>query len=120
MVIPLFDVIGVFFKTRRYLAYLIVFVATTFLGLFVSWMMVNYPGTSLETVLVNLFTYVGSTGAIYFALGSLFTGLGADRLWITRRGRGRVTEMKGLSWMAVSFAIAVGLGSHASSPERRS
>ncbi|MFW9956546.1 MAG: hypothetical protein ACFFCT_00625 [Candidatus Odinarchaeota archaeon] len=107
MAIPLFDGIRVFFKTRRYLAYLIVFVTTTFLGLFVSWMMYTFPGTAIEEVLVYFFTYVGSAGAIYFALGALFTGLGADRLWITRRGRGRVTEMKGLSWMVVSFAIAV-------------
>jgi hypothetical protein len=105
--IPLFDGIGVFFRTRRYLAYLIVFVATTFLGLFVSWLMTTYPGTGIEGVLVYFFTYVGSAGTIYFALGSLLTGLGIDRLWITRRGRGRVTEMKGLAWMVVSFAIAV-------------
>ncbi|MFW9793660.1 MAG: hypothetical protein ACFFEE_05130 [Candidatus Thorarchaeota archaeon] len=107
MGIPLFDGIGVFFRTRRYLAYLIVFVATTFLGLFVSWLMYTYPGTGIEEVLVYFFTYVGSAGTIYFALGSLFTGLGVDGLWITRRGRGRVTEMKGLAWMAISFAIAV-------------
>ncbi|PNX52777.1 MAG: hypothetical protein BV458_07845 [Thermoplasmata archaeon M9B2D] len=107
MRIPLFSGIGVFFKTRRYLAYLILFVATTFLGLFVSWAMYTYPGTDLENILVYLFTYIGSAGTIYFALGALFTGLKADRLWITRRGRGRVTEMKGLSWIAVSFAIAV-------------
>ncbi len=99
--------LGVFFKTRRYLAYLIVFVATTFLGLLVSWMMYTNPGSDIEEILVYFFTYVGSAGTIYFALGALFTGLGADRLWITRRGRGRVTEMKGLSWMVVSFAIAV-------------
>jgi hypothetical protein len=105
--IPLFSGIGVFFKTRRYLAYLILFVITTFLGLFVSWAMYTYPGTDLENLLVYLFTYIGSAGTIYFALGALFTGLKADRLWITRRGRGRVTEMKGLSWIAVSFAIAV-------------
>jgi hypothetical protein len=67
----------------------------------------TFPGTSTEQVLVYFFTYVGSAGTIYFALGSLFTGLGIDGLWITRRGRGRVTEMKGLSWMAISFAIAV-------------
>jgi hypothetical protein len=105
--IPLFSGIGVFFKTRRYLAYLIVFVVTTFIGLFVSWAMYTYPGTDLENILVYLFTYIGSAGTIYFALGALFTGLKVDRLWITRRGRGRVTEMKGLSWMVVSFAIAV-------------
>jgi len=69
--------------------------------------MYTYPGTGIEEVLVYFFTYVGSAGTIYFALGALFTGLKADRLWITRRGRGRVTEMKGLSWMVVSFAIAV-------------
>jgi hypothetical protein len=105
--IPLFSGIGVFFKTRRYLAYLIVFVVTTFLGLFVSWAMYTYPGTDLENILVYLFTYIGSAGTIYFAIGALFTGLKVDRLWITRRGRGRVTEMKGLSWMVVSFAMAV-------------
>ena len=107
MRIPLFSGIGVFFKTRRYLAYLILFVATTFLGLFVSWAMYTFPGTDLENLLVYLFTYIGSAGTIYFALGALFTGLKVDKLWITRRGRGRVTEMKGLSWIVVSFAIAV-------------
>jgi hypothetical protein len=105
--IPLFDGIGVFFRTRRYLAYLIVFVTTTFVGLLISGLMYIYPGSGIDQVLVYFFTYVGSAGTIYFALGALFTGLGADRLWITRRGRGRVTEMKGLAWMAVSFAIAV-------------
>ncbi len=69
--------------------------------------MYTYPGTDLESILVYLFTYIGSAGTIYFALGALFTGLKVDRLWITRRGRGRVTEMKGLSWIVVSFAIAV-------------
>ena len=69
--------------------------------------MTTYPGSSIESVLVYFFTFVGSAGTIYFALGSLFTGLGVDGLWITRRGRGRVTEMKGLAWMAISFAIAV-------------
>jgi hypothetical protein len=69
--------------------------------------MYTYPGTGIEQVLVYFFTYIGSAGTIYFALGSLFTGLGIDNLWITRRGRGRVTEMKGLAWMAVSFALAV-------------
>ena len=107
MGIPLFDGIGVFFKTRRYLAYLIVFVATTFIGLFVSGLMTTYPGTGIESILVYFFTYIGSAGTIYFAFGSLITGLGIDRLWITRRGRGRVTEMKGLAWMVVSFALAV-------------
>ncbi|MFX1484310.1 MAG: hypothetical protein ACFFCP_14105 [Promethearchaeota archaeon] len=107
MGIPLFGGIGVFFKTRRYLAYLIIFVATTFLGLFVSWLMYTYPGTGIEQALVYFFTYIGSAGTIYFAIGSLLTGLKIDRLWITRRGRGRVTEMKGLAWMVVSFALAV-------------
>jgi len=69
--------------------------------------MITYPGSSIESVLVYFFTFVGSAGTIYFALGALFTGLGVDGLWITRRGRGRVTEMKGLAWMAISFAIAV-------------
>lgn len=66
-----------------------------------------YAGTGIEVLLVNFFAYIGSAGTIYFALGSLLTGIGGDRLWITRRGRGRTTELKGLSWMAVSFAIAV-------------
>ena len=99
--------IRIFFKNRRYLAYFIVFVATTFLGLFVSWLMTITVGTSVETILVNFFAYVGSAGTIYFALGSLFTGLGADNLWLTRRSRGRTTELKGISWMAISFAISV-------------
>jgi MFS family permease len=105
--IPFFDGIGVFFRKRRYLAYFIVFVATTFLGLFMSWLMSTYAGTPLEATLVYFFAYIGSAGTIYFALGSLITGIGADRLWITRRGRGRTTELKGVSWMAVSFAISV-------------
>ena len=67
----------------------------------------TYAGTSIEVVLVNFFAYIGSAGTIYFAFGTLLTGIGADRLWITRRGRGRTTELKGLSWMVVSFAIAV-------------
>ncbi|MFW9805385.1 MAG: hypothetical protein ACFFFK_01490 [Candidatus Thorarchaeota archaeon] len=107
MAIPFFDGIGVFFRKRRYLAYFIVFVTTTFLGYFLSWLMSYYAGTGMEVVLVNFFAYIGSAGTIYFALGSLLTGLGAERLWITRRGRGRTTELKGLSWMAVSFAISV-------------
>jgi MFS family permease len=105
--IPLFDGIGVFFKKRRYLAYFIVFVATTFLGLFMGWLLNWYAGSPIEETLVLLFAYIGSAGTIYFAFGSLLTGIGADRLWITRRGRGRTTELKGLSWMAVSFAISV-------------
>ncbi len=107
MGIPLFDGIGVFFRKRRYLAYFIVFVATTFLGLFMSWLMSTYAGTAIEQTLVYFFAYIGSAGTIYFAFGSLLTGLGIDRLWITRRGRGRTTELKGVSWMAVSFAISV-------------
>jgi len=105
--IPLFDGIGVFFRKRRYLAYFIVFVATTFLGLFMSWLMSTYAGTPVEATLVYFFAYIGSAGTIYFAFGSLITGIGIDRLWITRRGRGRTTELKGVSWMAVSFAISV-------------
>ncbi len=111
MDIPVISGIGeglsVFLKTRRYLAYTIVFVATTFLGLFVSWLMTLTAGTLTEELLVNFFVYVGSAGTIYFALGSLFTGIGADKLWITRRSRGRTTELKGISWMAISFAISV-------------
>lgn len=68
---------------------------------------VSQGWVEIETLLVNLFAYIGSAGTIYFALGTLLTGLGAERLWITRRGRGRTTELKGLSWMVVSFAIAV-------------
>ncbi len=64
-------------------------------------------GTGIEEILVNFFVYVGSAGTIYFALGSLFTGLGVDNLWLTRRSRGRTTELKGISWMAISFAISV-------------
>ena len=99
--------LNVFLKTRRYLAYTIVFVTTTFLGLFVSWLMTLTAGTVTEELLVNFFVYVGSAGTIYFALGSLFTGIRADKLWITRRSRGRTTELKGISWMAISFAISV-------------
>ncbi|TFF92716.1 hypothetical protein EU546_07310 [Candidatus Thorarchaeota archaeon] len=97
----------VFFETRRYVAYLIIFVASTFLALFVSWLMTAYVGTFIEEVLVNFFVYVGATGTIYFALGSVITGLKLDKIWITRRGRGKATEMKGVAWLAVSFAIAV-------------
>jgi hypothetical protein len=68
----------------------------------------------LEIIFINFFVYVGSAGTIYFFLGSLFTGLKLDALWITRRGRGRVTELKGVVkgvvWMAVSFAISVFMG----------
>jgi len=99
--------LSVFFKTRRYLAYFIIFVATTFLGLFVSWLMTLTAGTGTELILVNFFAFVGSAGTIYFALGALFTGIGVDGLWITRRSRGRTTELKGVAWMAISFASAV-------------
>ncbi len=97
----------VFLKTRRYLAYTIIFVATTFLGLFVTWLMTQTVGTGTELLLVNFFAFVGSAGTIYFAFGAIFTGLGVDGLWITRRSRGRTTELKGVAWMAISFAIAV-------------
>jgi len=99
--------LGVFLKTRRYLAYTIIFVATTFLGLFVTWLMTLTIGTFTEELLVNFFAFVGSAGTIYFAFGAIFTGLGVDGLWITRRSRGRTTELKGVAWMAISFAIAV-------------
>ncbi|MGY5860109.1 MAG: hypothetical protein RTU63_12125 [Candidatus Thorarchaeota archaeon] len=99
--------IGVFFKNRRYLAYFIIFVFTTFLGLFVTWLMTLTLGTGIEELLVNVFAFVGSAGTIYFAFGAIFTGLGVDGLWITRRSRGRTTELKGVTWMAISFAIAV-------------
>lgn len=97
----------VFFKTRRYVAYLIIFVFTTFLGYLVTWLMTLYPGTGIELILANFFLYIGATGTIYFAFGALLIGVRADRLWITRRGRGRVTELKGVAWLAVSFAISV-------------
>ena len=84
--------LGVFFKTRRYLAYTIVFVFTAFLGLFATWLMTLTVGTPTETLLVNVFAFVGSAGTIYFAFGALFTGLGVDGLWITRRSRGRTTS----------------------------
>ncbi|NWF95837.1 MAG: hypothetical protein HXY34_06810 [Candidatus Thorarchaeota archaeon] len=102
----MFGGLGVFFKTRRYLAYLIIFVTTTFLALFVSYLM-TYNVGGLEPILVNFFVYVGATGSIYFGIGVLLTALKLDNLWITRRGRGRVTELKGVAWLAVSFAIAV-------------
>jgi hypothetical protein len=69
--------------------------------------MTQTVGTPVELILVNFFTYIGSTGTIYFAIGTLLIGLGIERAWITRRGRGNVTEMKGLAWMAVAFAIGV-------------
>ncbi|TFG27616.1 hypothetical protein EU528_12570 [Candidatus Thorarchaeota archaeon] len=64
-------------------------------------------GTPIEELLVNFFAFVGSAGTIYFAFGAIFTGLGVDGLWITRRSRGRTTELKGIAWMAISFTIAV-------------
>jgi hypothetical protein len=103
----------VFFKTRRYVAYTTIFVATTFLALYIPQILkysIDTGNTFLETVLSTTFVYLGAAGTIYFGLGSLFTGLGLDNLWITRRGRGRVTELKGLVWIAVSFALAVFLG----------
>ncbi|MFX0107817.1 MAG: hypothetical protein ACFE7R_06020, partial [Candidatus Hodarchaeota archaeon] len=111
MGIPIISGIGeglkVFFKTRRYVAYLIIFVMTTFIGYFVSWLLSIYAGQPQEIILSTFFLYIGATGTIYFALGSLFIGIGADRLWITRRGRGSVTELKGVAWLAVSFALSV-------------
>ncbi len=99
--------LGGFFKTRRYLTYFIIFVFTTFLGLFVTWLMTLTVGTAVEELLVNVFAFIGSAGTIYFAFGAIFTGLGVDGLWITRRSRGRTTELKGIAWMAISFALAV-------------
>ncbi|MBS3795249.1 MAG: hypothetical protein KGY80_10145 [Candidatus Thorarchaeota archaeon] len=96
-----------FFKTRRYVAYLIVFVTSIFLSFFVSFLLSFFAGTSVEVILVNVFVYLGATGTIYFMLGSLFTGLGLDSLWITRRARGRATELKGVAWISVSFFISV-------------
>jgi hypothetical protein len=95
-----------FLKTRRYVAYLIIFVTTTFLGLFVSWLMTAFTGF-IQTVLVNFFAYVGAAGTIYFMIGTILTGLGLEKLWIKRRGRGRWNEMIGVAWLAISFAIAV-------------
>ncbi|RDE12075.1 MAG: hypothetical protein C4K47_08780 [Candidatus Thorarchaeota archaeon] len=107
MPVPFFSGLGVFFKTRRYVAYLTIFVATTFLALYMTAMIGGSVGTPLETLLVNFFVYTGATGAIYFAIGSFLCTAKLDSLWITRRGRGRVTELKGIAWMAISFAIAV-------------
>ena len=99
--------LGTFFRTRRYVAYTAVFVATVFLSFFTSLLMTWTAGTPVQDILVYFFAYLGSTGTIYFAIGSLLTAVGGDRLWITRRGRGSVTELKGVAWMAVSFAISV-------------
>ena len=49
------------------------------------WLMDAYAGTPIEATLVYFFAYIGSAGTIYFAFGSLLTGIGVDRLWITRR-----------------------------------
>jgi hypothetical protein len=95
-----------FLKTRRYVSYLIIFVSTTFLGLFVSWLMTAFTGL-IQDVLFNFFAYVGAAGTIYFMIGTILTGLGLDKLWIKRRGRGKWNEMIGVAWMAISFAIAV-------------
>ncbi len=101
----------VFFKTRRYVAYLIIFFITSFISFFVSYIL-SIPGvvgSPTETVLVNVFAYVGATGTIYFMLGTILLLVGLDKVWITRRGRGRITELKGIAWIAVSFFIAVWL-----------
>ncbi len=103
----MFSGLGVFFKTKRYVAYVTIFVATTFLGLFVSWLMTQFVGTPTEVLLVNFFAYIGATGTIYFMIGTILTGLGLDKLWIKRRGRGKWNEMIGISWFAISFAISV-------------
>jgi hypothetical protein len=103
----IFSGLGVFFKTKRFVAYVTIFVATTFLGLFVSWLMTQFVGTPTEELLVNFFAYIGATGTIYFMIGTLLTGLGLDKLWIKRRGRGKWNEMIGISWFAISFAISV-------------
>jgi hypothetical protein len=97
----------VFFKTRRYVAYTTVFFATSFLTFFWSILLSGYAGSSYESILINLFVYLGATGTIYFMLGSLFMIIGLEKVWITRRGRGKTTELKGIAWMAVSFAISV-------------
>ena len=103
----IFSGLGVFFKTKRFVAYVTIFVATTFMGLFVSWLMTQFVGTPTEVLLVNFFAYVGATGTIYFMIGTILTGLGLDKLWIKRRGRGKWNEMIGISWFAISFAVSV-------------
>jgi hypothetical protein len=99
----------VFFKTRRYVAYLVIFVMTVFLSFFVSFLLSQtwVIGAPIETIVITTFAYLGATGTIYFMIGTVLLGLGLDKVWITRRGRGRVTEMKGVAWLAVSFAISV-------------
>lgn len=103
----IFSGLGVFFKTKRFVAYVTIFVVTTFLGLFVSWLMTQFVGTPTEVLLVNFFAYTGATGTIYFMIGTILTGLGLDKLWIKRRGRGKWNEMIGIAWFAISFAISV-------------
>ena len=109
VVSDMFSGLKVFFKTRRYLAYLIVFVITTLLAVFFSYILSSptFHGQPIEDILVNVFVFIGATGTIYFMLGTLFTFLKLDNLWITRRGRGRVTELKGVVWIAISFALSV-------------
>ncbi len=101
------DGLKVFFKTRRYVAYTTVFVATSFLTFFWSFLLSGFAGTSVEEILINLFVYLGATGTIYFMFGALFMIIGLEKIWITRRGRGRTTELKGIAWMAVAFAFTV-------------
>ncbi|MGY5862040.1 MAG: hypothetical protein RTU09_06660 [Candidatus Thorarchaeota archaeon] len=103
----MFSGLGVFLKTKRFAAYVTIFIITTFLGLFVSWLMTQFVGTPTEVILVNFFAYIGATGTIYFMIGTILTGLGLDKLWIKRRGRGKWNEMIGVSWFAISFAISV-------------
>ncbi len=105
----MFKGLGVFFKTRRYVAYLLVFVIFTGVAIYTSYLMTTMAVVNplIEEILVTTFVYVGATSTIYFGLGVLFTGLGLDNLWITERGRGHVTELKGLVWIAVSFAVSV-------------
>ena len=96
-----------FLKTRRYVSYLIIFVTTAFLALFVSWLLALFQGTATEEILILVFAYIGAAGTIYFMIGTILTGIGLDKLWIKRRGRGKWNEMIGVAWMAVSFAIGV-------------
>ncbi|MBD3404561.1 MAG: hypothetical protein GF411_00320 [Candidatus Lokiarchaeota archaeon] len=111
MNIPVLSGIGeglkVFFRTKRYVAYTVVFAATTFLAFFVSFLMTWTESLFIEEILVNVFAYVGAAGTIYFMIGVVLTGLKLDKLWIKRRGRGRWNELIGVAWMVVSFAAAV-------------
>ncbi len=101
----------VFFKTRRYVAYLIIFFITSFISFFISYLLSlpGVAGTPTEDILVNVFAYAGATGTIYFMIGTILIIIGLDKFWITRRGRGHITELKGLAWIAASFFIAVWL-----------